>query len=85
MANTGPKITGASPAGKVRYRTPTMSATVRDAETDLLKDNIEMFVDGKRVTTFSHDTATDRLQFTPSRAMSRSRHKTGIVARTPKA
>jgi TolB protein len=52
------------PGAQVRHRRPTISATVRDSQTNLSKHNVAMRVDGRRVTTFGYDRATDRLTYT---------------------
>ena len=81
VANSKPAITKVKPKGEIKDRTPAIKATVRDAQTDLLKRNVKLFVDGKRITKFSYDRATDRLAFTPKRKMSIGKHTLKIVAR----
>jgi subtilisin family serine protease len=66
--NTKPKILNVRPVpgSRIKDRTPPISATVRDAETDLVKSNIQLLVDG-RAKAFSYNTATDRLSYLSSR------------------
>lgn len=80
--NSPPAITRVSPApgSKLRDATPTIRATVGDSATDLAKSNVRLFVDGKRVTKFSYDRATDRLSHTTKR-LKPGRHTVLIVAR----
>ncbi|MDQ4106921.1 MAG: hypothetical protein M3157_07095, partial [Actinomycetota bacterium] len=79
--NTAPAITAVRPAPNARTkdRTPTISATVRDAQTDLAKSNIRLFVDGRRTTGFSYNQSTDRLVYT-SRLLPFGRHVVRIIA-----
>jgi thermitase len=77
-ANTAPVIDG-SPPSRTRERTPTLSATVHDDETDLTESNISLYVDGLQVTTFTYDQAAERLTYTSAR-LSRDRHTIEVVA-----
>jgi CSLREA domain-containing protein len=79
--NTAPTITNVRPApgSRTRDRTPLIAATVRDAQTDLAKTNIRLFVDGKKKSTFSYNRSTDRLTYTSGR-LSFGRHTVRIVA-----
>jgi CSLREA domain-containing protein len=67
------------PGSGIRDRTPLIAATVRDAQTNLAKTNIKLFVDGNRKTTFSYDPSTGRLSYT-SGQLSFGRHTVKIVA-----
>ena len=85
-ANTAPQITDVSPAAsaKIRKRTPAVSATVRDAQTELTKNNIQaVYLDGRLISAFSYNAGTDRLTFTPSGKLSYSRHTVKIIAQDP--
>jgi len=79
--NTAPTITTISPTpgSKIRDRTPTASAKVMDSETNLSKDNIRLWVDGKRVEGFSYDRTTHRLSYT-TKELDRGRHTVLIKA-----
>jgi hypothetical protein len=63
--NTAPTIDPIKPVdgSKIRNRSPLIAAKVSDAETDLTRSNIKLFVDGKPITKFSYDAATDRLSY----------------------
>jgi hypothetical protein len=63
--NTAPTIDPLKPApgSKIHNSSPLIAAKVSDAETDLAQSNIKLFVDGKPVTNFSYDAATDRLSY----------------------
>ncbi len=78
---TKPAISSVSPAANstTRDRTPTVKATVRDGQSNLLKSNIKLYVDGKTVTTFSYSPSTDRLSYTTQR-LSYATHTAKIVA-----
>ena len=79
---TAPEISGLSPApgSKIRNRTPTIGATVSDSNTNLVKDKIRLWVDGRRAERFPYDRATDRLSYTASK-LDLGRHTVLIVAR----
>ena len=79
--NAKPTVTALKPANgsSTRDRTPAITATVKDAETNLQKGNIKLYVDGKRMTSFSYSPATDRLKAT-SRTLNKGTHKAKIVA-----
>lgn len=68
------------PGSTVRDRTPTVRATARDSQTNLAKSNVRLFVDGRRVTTFSYDRANDRLTYTGHK-LSFGGHNAKVVAR----
>lgn len=68
-----------APGARIRDRTPTIRAVVRDRWSDLSKDNIRLYVDGRKITTFRYNRATDRLKFTSRRGL--GRHRVKIVAR----
>ena len=64
--NTALKIDPIEPAprSKIHNRSPLIAAKVSDAETrNLAQSNIKLFVDGKPITNFSYDAATDRLSY----------------------
>ena len=56
-----------------------IAATVRDAQTDLAKANIKLFVDGNRIY-FSYDRSTDRLSFVPGSRLTFGKHTVKVVA-----
>ncbi len=67
------------PGSTISDKTPVMAATVRDDRTNLLKDNIRLYVDGRQKGTFSYSAATDRLSYRSDR-LSSGRHTVRIVA-----
>jgi subtilisin family serine protease len=76
-ANTTPVVDDTRP-GRTRDRTPTISATVRDDETDLTASNISLYVDGRQVATFDYDQATDELTYMSTR-LSSTRHMVEVI------
>jgi subtilisin family serine protease len=81
-ANTSPVIIGQKP--RVRAGRASFSATVRDDETDLTKDQISLYLDGERKFSFSYDQATDKLGYRTTKLASR-RHNIKIVAQDAQA
>jgi hypothetical protein len=84
--NTVPKIIKLRPGPnkRVKDRTPTIAATVKDAETNLRKRHIVLFVDGKKKSRFSYNRSTDRLKFTPRKKLKAGKyHRVKIIARDP--
>lgn len=81
-ANTAPTVSQMRPApgSKTRDRTPTLAAAVSDAQTDLTKSNVTLYLDGRKIDTFSYNTGTDRLTRASSR-LSYGSHKVRITAR----
>jgi len=78
--NTPPEIVDVSPAlgSKIKSRTPLISATVRDAQTDLDATAIRLFVDGS-ARTASYDKASDKLTY-QSTKLARGQHTVRIEA-----
>ncbi|MDQ3302139.1 MAG: S8 family serine peptidase [Actinomycetota bacterium] len=79
--NTAPVISALKPqpGNKIKDRRPTVSATVRDAQTDLTKSNIRLYLDGRRKT-FSYDGSRDRMTHKTGK-LSFGRHSVRVVAR----
>ncbi|MEJ7842575.1 MAG: putative Ig domain-containing protein [Rubrobacter sp.] len=73
-----PTISRLKPSGKTRDRTPRISAVVRDADDELGKSDIKLYVDG-RARTFAYDPDTDRLSGV-SRRLSYGGHTVKVVA-----
>jgi len=71
-----------APGSSTRDRTPTVGAAVRDDRSNLARRNLRLYVDGRRVTTFAYDRATDRLRYTSDR-LSLGRHTAKVVAVDP--
>lgn len=80
--NSAPTIDRVRPKAGARItdRTPRITATISDPETDLDKGQIKLFLDGKRVSGFSYDRATNRLAHVASR-LSYGSHGLRIVVR----
>ena len=78
--NTPPEIVDVSPApgSKMKNRAPLISATVRDAQTDLDGTTIKLFVDGS-ARTASYDRASDKLTYRSSK-LARGHHTVRIEA-----
>jgi hypothetical protein len=82
--NTAPRVVDLKPGrgDRVKDRTPTISATVTDAQSELVKSDIKVFIDGRRKQRFSYDGTTDELKFTSRRKLARGEsHSIKIVAR----
>jgi thermitase len=69
-----------APGGSTRDRTPNIAATVTDAETELRQGSIKLSLDGNPRSSFSYDTGTDRLTYTPPR-LAYGRHTVEVVAK----
>ena len=80
--NAPPKISRLrpSPGSRIREHTPAVSAIVRDAETDLRKSNISLYVDGRRVRSFGYDRVSNRLSYTVRR-LAVGRHVVRVLVR----
>jgi thermitase len=78
---TRPTITAPRPApgASTRDRTPVISATVNDAETDLQKADIQLVVDGMVRGGFTYNADTNRLTYTTP-TLSFARHTVRITA-----
>lgn len=64
---------------RIKNRWPAISATVRDAQTNLAKSNITLYVDGRRKN-FAYNAGTDRLVYRSAR-LAYKKHTVRIVAR----
>lgn len=65
---------------KTRDRTPAIRAVIRDNKTNLVKSNIRLYVDGRKIGAFAYNASTDRLAYTSGR-LSYARHTIKLVAR----
>jgi len=85
--NTAPTITKLRPANgsTTTDRTPLIGAKVTDAQSNLAKSNITLFLDGIKIarTEFSYNRDTDRLNYTPETNLSLGKHTVKVVARDP--
>ena len=67
------------PNARLRDRTPTIGAIVRDAGGELGKEDIELYVD-RKARAFSYSQATDRLSYASTR-LAHGRHTVRVVAK----
>ena len=76
-----PTISRPSPApgASTRDRTPTISALVRDSQTDLAGARVTLFLDGRRVNA-SYSQASNRLKYTPRNPLRGGRHTVRVIA-----
>ena len=79
--NRPPTISAMTPAEgtSLRDRTPTITATVSDAETNLAAANISLRLDGATAN-FTYNRTTDGLTFTPRQKLAPGRHTVRLVA-----
>ena len=75
----GPRVYKLSPRRVTRDRTPTVRATVEDAQVNLAKRDIKLYFDGKRKKRFSYNRRTDELSYNTGR-LAKKRHTVKIVA-----
>ena len=76
-----PSIRSTRPASgaRLRDRTPTIRALIQDKGSNLSKNDIRLYVDGRKINSFLYKTSTDRLKFTSKRGF--GKHRVKIVAR----
>ncbi|QIN80711.1 multicopper oxidase domain-containing protein [Rubrobacter marinus] len=81
-ANTAPVVTPLTPRpnSTIRGLRPTIAAVMRDAETDLAKANIKLWIDGRRVLGFTYARSSNRLAYRPPRPMRAGLHAVRITA-----
>jgi hypothetical protein len=76
---TKPTIEPKKPRGKTTDRTPKVVAVVRDGQSELSKDDIQLFLDGKEKTSFSYNAETDKITYN-SKRLSYGSHTVRIEA-----
>ncbi len=69
-----------SAGSSVRDRTPRIGATVRDSQTDLARDDLKLYLDGRSVGAFAYDPETDLLRHSPGSALSAGSHTVRVTA-----
>lgn len=76
-----PSIVGLKPpdGSRTRDRTPTISATVTDDQSELSNSDVQLFVNGKPLTKFDYDQGTGLLSATIPR-LSFGRHTVKLIA-----
>lgn len=79
--NGRPSITQPSPrpGAKIKSRSPRIAATVRDRQTNLTKNNVRLYLDGRRISRFSYSPRTDRL-IHATRRLSAGTHTARVIA-----
>lgn len=77
--NTAPVISGMKPTSTIRDATPTISAFIRDGQSNLGKGGIRLYVDGRQKTNFSYDPSNGKLSHASAR-LSKGRHSVKIIA-----
>lgn len=77
-----PAVRALSPdrAVSIKDRTPTVRAAVWDGQTDLAKNNIRFYLDGKQRTTFSYDRTTNRLSYAQRSRLAARTHTVKVIA-----
>ena len=68
-----------TPNSTTKDVTPTIRARITDAQTNLHKSDIQLYLDGSQKTKFQYDASTDRLSYT-SNKLSKGTHTVKIVA-----
>ena len=86
--NTAPKVgrlLRPADASTTADSTPAIGVKVTDAETDLSKRNVSLFLDGTKVprADFGYYRDTDRLRYVPVSKLSSGGHTVKVVARDP--
>ncbi len=81
--NAKPVVSVDQPSGnKIKTRKPTIIGTATDAQEDLDKADIKVFLKGKEVTNFTYDQATDKVQFVPDKKLKRGKKYTVRIMAT---
>jgi Tol biopolymer transport system component len=82
--NTAPIITNVRPApgSTTTDRTPTITATVKDQQTNLAKSNITLFLDGATIprSAYAYNQLTDRMTYTTQKNLMLGQHTVKVVA-----
>jgi Tol biopolymer transport system component len=83
--NTPPAVTPLRPApgSSTQDRTPRIKALTTDLQTNLVKGDLTLSLDGKTISrrAFAYDTATDRLSYTTAKYLSYGKHTVQVVAK----
>ena len=77
-ADTAPVVVGSHFRPRMRDQTPIMRMTVRDDETELTKDQIGVYLDGRQKWGFSYDPVNDMLIY-KTRKLAPRRHSIQVV------
>ena len=83
--NSAPTITplNPDPGAVITDKTPNIAARVKDTQTDLVKRNITLAVDGTTIprAEFTYDTAIDKMVYTPVDRMPLGTHRVRVDAK----
>jgi thermitase len=74
-----PTITDPRPTSRARDRTPTISASVRDDRTELTKDDMKLYIDGRQIGSFTYDGTEETLLYKSHRRLARTHHKAKVI------
>ncbi|MGF9759145.1 hypothetical protein AAII07_28490, partial [Microvirga sp. 0TCS3.31] len=77
---TGPRVRKVTPKGSTRDRTPTVGAIITDRHSSVRAGDLKLFVDGEQVRGVRYDARTDRMTWTPKRALASGRYTVRLVA-----
>jgi len=81
--NTAPTITNPTPANgsATNDTTPNITAKVSDAQTELVEDNIDLYLDGSKLDhlMYGYNQTTDLLFHTPDQPLSQGAHTVKVV------
>ena len=69
------------PGSTTRDRTPAIRATAKDAQSDLKKSDLALYLDGREVVAFGYDRDAGRITYTPDRKLAYGSHAVRLVAR----
>lgn len=83
VRNTRPRVQRPRPVpgSQIKQRRPTITALVKDRETDLKKSDIALVLDGRKRAAFSYNTKRDRLSYRPAGKLAPDKHEVRIVVR----
>jgi len=79
---TKPTVTFPTPSYSTTDRTPTISAIVKDFQTDLTKSNITLSLSGvSKTSSATYNTITDKLSYTPTSNLAPTTYKVEVTAK----
>ncbi|NPC44116.1 ThuA domain-containing protein [Nocardioides sp. zg-1230] len=76
---TGPRVRQLGPKGTTRDRTPTLRAKILDRYSEVRARDLKLFVGGKRVRGVRYDARSQRMTWTPKRALAPGRYVVRLV------
>ncbi|HET7479643.1 MAG TPA: multicopper oxidase domain-containing protein [Rubrobacteraceae bacterium] len=83
-ANTAPVISVLRPTPNMKTRdlTPTIAASIKDAQTKIAKSGVQLFIDGRKIGKFAYSQTTGKLVYT-CKTLRPGRHAVKVVATDP--